>query len=231
MFEEYNIFWGKQTNGRYTLNHWGSRGGANFLQKNLLPRYASHLADTFKELGISYELSDTGELLVYDPEVVEYEEVTAPLHRLCGYQVGIVLGTHTEKVPSPKMVQAAKEYSQRITDKIHDIGLVKEKKDFENYFAAESKDGICVWWENDADDLLQPGNMDDKYFPFNLTRCEFYFKGLIILKDALKGKQTITLKVPKFHISRVIGKGGANIKRLADELGLRYIKVVACDED
>ena len=185
MFEEYNIFWGEQPNGRYTLNHLDSHGGANFLQKNLLPRY----------------------------------------------QVGIVLGTHTEKVPSPKMVQAAKEYSQRITDKIHDIGLVKEKKDFENYFAAESKDGICVWWENDADDLLQPGNMDDKYFPFNLTRCEFYFKGLIILKDALKGKQTITLKVPKFHISRVIGKGGANIKRLADELGLRYIKVVACDED
>lgn len=231
MFEEYNIFWGEQPNGRYTLNHLDSHGGANFLQKNLLPRYTSCFADTFKELGINYELSDTGELLVYDPEVVEYEEVSAPLRRLCGYQVGIVLGTHTEKVPSPKMVQAAKEYSQRITDKIHDIGLVKEKKDFENYFAAESKDGICVWWENDADDLLQPGNMDDKYFPFNLTRCEFYFKGLIILKDALKGKQTITLKVPKFHISRVIGKGGANIKRLSDELGLRYIKVVACDED
>lgn len=51
MFEEYNIFWGKQPNGQYTLNHWGSHGDANFLQKNPLPRYASCFADTFKEGG------------------------------------------------------------------------------------------------------------------------------------------------------------------------------------
>lgn len=51
------------------------------------------------------------------------------------------------------------------------------------------------------------------------------YANAIIDTEAVKGKKSITIKVPDNMKGLVIGKGGSNIKRISEELGL-FIKVI-----
>ena len=51
------------------------------------------------------------------------------------------------------------------------------------------------------------------------------YKALIIDKSQVEGKKFLELEVPDSEKGLAIGRGGSNIKRVAEELGVKYIKV------
>lgn len=234
MFNQSEVFWAYHSNGRYILSHFKYGNCVFSVDGTSLPEIEKYYKEDLDELGIHYELCDN-ELLIYDPEVVEWEEVTAPILKVCGSQASSrTFGTYTGKIPSSNMFEAAQNYRQEARKKIYDLRFAIEKKEFESSFTTKSKDGISIWWTDDDINFFHSSDIDtSKYFLFNLAHHNscYSFEGLVILKSALKGKHYITLEVPEWHVGIVIGKGGANIKKLTQELGLRHITVKAFDED
>lgn len=178
-----------------------------------------------KELNANYHVEYNGYLSVFDPTVEEWEDIGALVLKVRGLHIVGEGGFYKGKVPSERMLEAAKEYDKKLRKQIFEILLSEEKNDFEYHFKSTTSDGISILWYQPEWEYLSASTLDEKYYFFDLSHTSPGFEGLIILQSAVQGKSNITLKVPRYFIGRIIGKGGCNVKRLAKELGVRYIKV------
>ncbi len=216
------LFW-YEKDGQYVLKEElaGGKMGNPFAYQ--LPSEPAFMEQQLQELQISHKRVED-KCVIYNPEVIEWTELTAPVAKFDG-RVQYVKGElHTGKVPTQKMQEAASKYYWTKEEQIREIEYSKGREDFEKYFARESEDGICCWWEEDYDSL--PANeMDKKYVLVHLTRPGRGFDGLVLLKSAASGKTTIILKVHEWDMGRVIGKGGKNVKKIAEVLGVKTVKV------
>lgn len=221
------LYWFEE-NGRYTLGRHSNGYPTTFFEKQL-PQFSQSDEEVLKELKANYRVESNGYLSVFDPMVEEWEDIGAPVLKVQGFHIVAESGFYKGKVPSQRMLEAAKEYGKKLRKQIYRIALSEEKKWFDDWFHRTTSDGISKWWEQSDWDYLRVSNMDEKYYFFDLSRIlsgDIYCtEGLIILKSAVQGKSSITLKVPRYLIGRIIGKGGCNAKRLAKEIGVRYIKV------
>ena len=129
------------------------------------------------------------------------------------------------------MMKAAQEYFEAAGKKVWQAEIAHERENFEEYFTSESNDGICCIWIVDDMDSFKGKDLDPKYNSFVLNSNAFNTMYLVILKSAIKNKQTVTLKVPSYCVGMVIGKGGARAKMLAQELGVRYVKIESYEEN
>ena len=221
------LYW-LEENGRYTLGKLAA-GYPVTLHEKQLPKFSQSDEEVLKELKANYKVESNGYLSVFDPMVEEWEDIGAPVLKVKGLHIVGEGGFHTGKVPTKRMLEAADEYYTSFRKQIYKIYLSEEKNFLDDWFHRTTTDGISKWWEESDWEYLRVSNLNEKYYFFNLSRilpgdihCT---EGLIILKSAVQGKSSITLKVPRYLIGRIIGKGGCNVKRLAKEIGVRHIKV------
>lgn len=221
------VYWFYE-NGRYTLGKLSAGYPCTIFEKQL-PRFSRSDEEDLQTLQANYQVDEDGALTIFNPNVVEWEEITAPILKKSSFHIIGEFGMHTGKIPSDRMLEAARNYYETLQRQIYEINLSIEKNYFDSDFQRKSADGICIWWREDSGIYLNSSNLDKKYlfidFSSQLYDGVWDVKGLIILKSAIQGKDVITLKVPKYIIGQVIGKGGCEVRRLAKKLGVRYIKV------
>lgn len=223
-----NVFWAN-INGIYQLRYKNDCNIA--LAVPGLPSFPRYREQDLKALKIYYEDNGT-RLITYNPKVVEWEVVTAPIIKLNGSTVtSHHLGYHTGNVPTSHMIQVANNYFLNSKQRLEGFILEREQLEFDEYFKNHSLDGISCWWYEDDYAILSSKNMDEKYFLFNLAPSGHSFEGLAIFRKALKAKTVVTIKVPRRYVSQTIGKNASNVKKLSAGLGLSYIKVMADDEN
>lgn len=223
------LYW-LEKNGHYALGTISAGYPVTLFEKQL-PQFSKSDEELLKEVKANYYIESNGLLSVFDPMVEEWEYIGAPVLKVQGLHIVCECGFHKGKVPSKRMLESAKEYHNMLRKQIYKIALSDEKKCFDTWFHHTTTDGISKWWEQSDWEYLRVSNIDEKYYFFDLSRFlagDIYCtEGLIILKSAVQGKSHITLKVPAYLVGRIIGKGGCNIKKLAKEIGVRYIKVEA----
>ena len=97
---------------------------------------------------------------------------------------------------------------------------------FEKYFEERTVDGICavVFWpvnlnfdEQTKEEYILVYLYDT---PFSKTKCWF-----CIRKENVPPRGKVILKVPECMMGRIIGRDGMNIKKIAKNLGGRYVTV------
>ncbi len=97
---------------------------------------------------------------------------------------------------------------------------------FEKYFEERTVDGLCavIFWSTKVE---FDEHTKAKYIlvylydaPFSKTKCWF-----CIRKDKIPEKGKVVFKVPECMIGRVVGRGGMNIKKIAKDIGGRYVTV------
>lgn len=223
-----DVFW-TNINGIYQLKYKNEHNIALVLPS--LPSFPRYREPELKTLKIYYE--DNGSrLITYNPNVVEWEAVTAPIIKLNGLLVtSHHLGYHTGNFPTAHMLKVANNYFLCAKQRLEDFILEKESAEFDQYFESHSLDGISCWWNEDDYAILSSENMDEKYYLFNLAPSGHPFEGLAIFRKALKVRTTVTITVPKCYVSKLIGKNASTIKKLSDGLGLSHIKVKAENEN
>ena len=221
------VYWFYE-NGRYTLGKLSAGYPCTIFEKQL-PSFSRSDEEDLQTLQANYQVDEDGTLTIFNPAVVEWEEITAPILKKSGFHIIGEFGMNTGKIPSDRMLKAAHDYYRKLGKQIYEINLSLEKEELKSVFKRTSADGICIWWEQEDWTYLRPSNLDDDYifidFSLPLHYDVWSVRGLIILKSAIQGKSVITLKVPKCFIGQVIGKGGCNVKKIAKELGVRYINV------
>ena len=223
-----NVFW-TNINGIYQLRYKNEHNIA--LAVPSLPSFPRYREPELKTLKIYYE--DNGSrLITYNPKVVEWESVTAPIIKLNGMAVtSHHLGYYTGNFPSSYMLKVANNYFLCAKQRLEDFILEKESAEFDQYFESHSLDGISCWWNEDDYAILSSKNMDEKYYLFNLAPSGHLFEGLAIFREALKVRTSVTIIVPRRYVSQLIGKNASNVKKISEELGLSYIRVIANDEN
>ena len=216
------FFW-LEENGRYVLGQL-SEGYPDRALEEYLPQLPKCDEKILKDLSVNYVVDSDNMLSIFDPKVVEWEEITAPILKVNGFERIVDFKGYTGRKPSIRMLKAAQKYYDRIKKQIDEVNLSNEKKDFENYFKTMTSDGISIWWWQEDWTYLRPSNLDGNYFFFDLSRVILddivSIQGLIILISAVEGKNSIILKVPKRFVGRIIGKGVCNVKRLEKKLGV-----------
>jgi len=99
---------------------------------------------------------------------------------------------------------------------------------------AEAKESEMQEFVNDFKKISQDGGISalikQKLQPSSerykiLASLKYTGENLVIDKEAIKGKKSVTIKVPDNIKGLVIGKGGQNIKRMSEELGV-FIKII-----
>lgn len=227
------LFWTKK-NGRDTLMYVGFIfGWAETLYNIELPWFPIYYEEELKELGVPYEIYDR-QCIIHDPDVEEYQDITAPLMTVVNLkpnQISTSPVKYTGKIPTNKMLEAAKSYFEKVREDLKQLVLSKEQKRFDAYFEKHSKEGV-LHWESDIllDDLLSvsdffSGKWGSKYYRIPL---ENGFDGCIVIsKAAFKGQSRITIKVPRWYVGQLIGRGGENAKKHAHALGVDYVKFEA----
>ena len=223
------LYWFKE-NGRYTIGKLIQGYPINIREK-ILPQLSSSFERELQKLAANYQIEKDGQLSIFDPNIIEWEEITAPVLKKKGFNILGELGKYTGKIPSNKMMEAAQEYYIQIHTQMYKNNLPIEKNMFDKYFETYSKDGISVWWNQEFWTYLRISNFDKKYLFFDLSYCfgndTMTIQGLVILKSAIDGKNSITLNVPKRYIGTIIGKGGHGIKNLMRKLKVQYIDINA----
>lgn len=217
-----NLFW-REVNGVYELEEELAGLSVGIAQDYYMPKEPMFMEQELKNINVSFKRIGE-DCIIFDPEVEEWTKLTAPIAKLDDRVKYISGAKHTGEVPTSKMVKAAWKYYWNISSKIELLKLAQSREEFEEYFARESEDGICCWWEEDID-WITAKELDTKYVGVHLGRTERSFDGLVLLKSAAKGKSVITIKVHEWDMGRVIGKGGQNVKRIAEALDVKTVKV------
>lgn len=206
-----------------------------------LPKLPADKETTLKSLGIHYEFIESqipdpeskycNYCEIYDPTVVEWTDFTAQLDRVDEYGdvVERCQQQITSKIPSERMLEAAKKYYDDAMSKIKERQL---KEEFDAFFEFESEDGISFyWWWGEKKEIREKiPYLQDKYYFFEVRRSSDR-SCIVILKSAIKGKSTLTVKVPWNHVGAAIGRGGENAKTISQDLGLRCVKILPDDEN
>ena len=201
-----------------------------------LPKLPDYKETTLKSLGIHYEFIECritnpesnycNYCEIYDPAVVEWVDFTAPLDRVDVYGDVVERGQQqiTSKIPSERMLEAAKKYYDNAMSKIKER---QSKEEFDALFEHESKDGIsfCWLWVGKKAASEKIPYLQDKYYFFEFRRSSDR-SWIVILKSAVKGKRTLTVKVPWPLVGTAIGRDGENAKKISQDLGLRYVKIL-----
>lgn len=228
------LFWTK-VNGRDKLMTVDTIGYAAALHEISLPRFSISYEEELKELGVSYEI-DGNEFIIHDPNVEEYHEITAPFMTISvgrPKQISTSRVLYTGKIPTNNMLEAANSYCEKVREDIKQLSLSNARKHFVEHFAEYSEDGILRWHgEFFHDDILSvsdlfSGEWGSKFCIIPIPRRIKSGYYIVILKAEVKGKSRITLKVSEWYAGKVIGTGGQNVKALARELGVGYVKIEA----
>lgn len=229
------LFWTK-VNGRnelMTVRHYS--GSAEIIRGIDFPRIPICYEEELKQLGVSYEI-DGDDVIIYDPNVKEYHDITAPFMVLVGMkpkQISASPVKYTGKIPTNDMLVAAHSYHSKVWEDIKQLSLSNARKYFMEHFAEYSEDGILRFHgEFFRDNILSvselfSGEWGSKFRIILIPRGIKSGYYIVILKAEVKGKSQITLKVPEWYAGKFIGSGGRNVKALARELGVGYVKIEA----
>ncbi len=159
-------------------------------------------------------------------QIIKYGEA------INGEKVGSEKVWYCGEVPVEVNDQSKREEVQKIIDGVRQEERNKEIQDFVNEFKSKG-DGVTA--------LVRTGGME-KYQSVPSRFKELVsmrvantqdsrqnrshtYENLLLDTEAIQGKKSITVKVPDNMKGLVIGKGGSNIKRLQEELGLQ-IRIV-----
>lgn len=229
--ENDKLVWVKQE-GRYVLkvehNVLTQRGSCSYIgaedpTDKTLPKLPDSLDITLDALKIHYERIGNY-CVIYDPSVEEWVDYTAPLDRVDehGNVVEKCQQQFTSKIPSERMLEAAKKYFGDAIIKINDYEKRQFKEEFDDYFSEWSEDEFSLYFAPSDFDAKMIPYLEDKYYFSEVL----YNSWIVILKPAIKGKTSITLKVPRRHVGAAIGRGGEKVKTLRQDLGLRYVEIL-----
>lgn len=188
-------------------------------------------AEVYDAMKVSYRKVSNNLIEVFDPDFEEYQDVDLPLYRAAMYATSFsYMGTTfiVKQVPTANMVKKAYEYKSRIDQEIKNLALLGEITDGITY----GYDGVSTIIETDYQityDYLDNAKfyMLDIKTPYGSYRK---YKTLVVSKEdahenAING--VLELRVPSEYVGIVIGKEGRRTKAMAQEMGLRYVKVNA----
>ncbi|MBE5821680.1 MAG: hypothetical protein E7311_03705 [Clostridiales bacterium] len=183
-------------------------------------RYCNLTAEKLEEIknlipNLGY-IEEEDKFIVFDTTKEEYDEITLPLY----VDTGVPKYTqkdYTFKFPTEAAREASKIIGKKVFDELYRI----------NHKAEYDK----------LTTLLKKGNgiayIDTDEFP-NFLILKDHIEDCKVLHDFTAKKkiigtkakeEVITLRVPEEYIPFAIGRGGSNVKYMANEIGAKYIKV------
>ncbi len=125
-----------------------------------------------------------------------------------------------------------KEEVKKIIKEVWQEEADKQIQDFINEFKSKG-DGVTALMQTGGTEKYQ--SIPDRFKVLASIRIantqdhrqnlSHTYENLLLDTEAIKGRKSITIKIPDNIKGLVIGKGGSNIKRISEELGL-FIKIV-----
>ena len=188
-------------------------------------------AEVYDAMDVSYRKVSNSLIEVFDPDFEEYQDVDLPLYRASSYATSFsYMGTTfiLKQVPTANMVKKAYEYKERVDQEIKRLALLGEITNGIDY----SHDGVSTIIETDYQvtyDYLDESKFYMMYIKMPYRSYQRY-KILVVSKEAAHENATdgvLEIAVPSEYAGIVIGKEGRCTKAMAQELGLRYVKVNA----
>lgn len=182
----------------------------------------SYYTSSYKKVG------DT-KIEVWDPDVVEYEDVELPLYRKNndGSFTYMRMSTLVKGVPTQKMVKASKKYLSKIDENVKIEGIKGEVE----FNIKNGCDGVSTILKRacSIEKLLD----ENEYYTFVLKKPYKYvskYETLIIKRsnilDKLKNGR-LEILVPKEYVGIAIGKGGRCAKKMAEDLKVNFVDIKA----
>lgn len=112
--------------------------------------------------------------------------------------------------------------------------ISRDLAEFDEFFGYTTRDGISCGWILEPTETISPEDVKSKYFVFYLPSRHFMrdsHKYLVILKSAVVEGKVLTIKLSNSWRGKVIGSGGSNIKEIAKQLNLPYVRVEPIEEN
>ena len=188
--------------------------------------------DLLDRYEMSYNKVSNTRLELFDPECEEYEDVELPLYRkdkkqkFSGSFTYMNTTSILKNVPTKKMVEASKKYLFNFKLRVVKESLIAEVE-LNIRFSSDLVSTIVVTSYKITSDYLDA----QKYYTFAIKEPYKHFgeyQTLIIDKERANENAkdgVLMLSVPKEVAGIIIGKGGRCIKKIAQDLGFKYIDV------
>lgn len=164
----------------------------------------------------------------WDPNFgLKEEEFSLPLFAQVGTTYKYCEKNYTEKVPTLESIQKAIETAYFVQDKIDEYDEIMKQVELYRLLKEQLSGKTSKMWNVSAFDFpqsLRDGihmNHDD----FKLIMLSYSWVGIFDMNKIVPN-ECLYLEVPKHIAGLVIGKGGANIKNWAKELGVKRIQVI-----
>lgn len=175
----------------------------------------------------SYKRIGENKIEVWDPDVVEYEDVELPLYRknkdksfTYMREVKLLKG-----VPTQKMVNASKAYLANIRKQMRKDAVNAEAE----AYIQVSPDGVSTILQKNYP--VEEFFDEEEYYTFPLKRPYKYvgdYVTLIIKKSNISeylDNGRLPILVPNAYAGMAIGKGGRCSKKMAEDLGIKLVDV------
>ncbi len=188
------------------------------------------LLDKLSKNGIDYDLQgDSCELSAIDSKIVT---ITAPLYGMnfntCEFE--LLEESYTNTAIAPTQYDWIKATYQRCAKEVAN----EQAKIFEEQFMEKSLDeGNSAVIDISSDIFEEPSSFYSLYIPKSYIKaCErnvsyrHITHEVVFIKKMDANGQIITIKVPDLYKGLVIGKGGENIKKIAEMINAKRINVI-----
>lgn len=157
--------------------------------------------------------------------------ITAPLYELNLDTDSYVLiaESYTDEAIDPAEYELVKKTYSRCVEEV----ASEQAEVFEKLFMEKTLDGISSIVTISSNPYEEPNYFYEQYIPKGYIKaCEKNYPFTCLKHDVVfikkmdaKG-QAITIKVPDFYKGLVIGKGGENIKKIANQINAKRINVI-----
>ena len=203
-----------------------------------LPFVALEYERILKANGIPYRKVIKENLFREQQEVCEYwsptfglinEDVSLPLFAETSSFYKYCKKNHSQKFPTADTIEAAEETEKFVKKEIENYKqILREVSHYR--FAKEQLSGeilkFCRYYNTPLERVY---DINMNYEKFKILRVSsFHLTPWVVIFDLNKiyPNSSLTLEVPKDIAGAVIGRGGANIKNWAAELGVKRIQVI-----
>jgi len=179
------------------------------------------IVKTFNIPELGYTQQENGGFKIFDKTKEVYNEYILPVYVKVFDKITRSKERRTLIVPTEETLEAARVVYRRIQDEFFKL---RTNEEFEELRAIINKgNGIAYIKHSDFPHLDQILFNSDEFIRLFEYQYEFYIIGIQKNDPRLK----LSLKVPQSLVGKVIGKGGKNVKEMAEKIGVMRIDVTA----
>ena len=167
-------------------------------------------------------------LSAIDQKVIK---ITAPLYEF-NLDTGsfvLIAESYTDETIDPAEYEWVKETYSRCVEAI----ASEQAEVFEKLFIEKTLDGISSFVTISSNHYEEPNYFYEQYIPKDYIKvcernCSFtrVKHDVVFIKKMDAKGQVVTIKIPDLYKGLVIGKGGENIKKIANQINAKRINVI-----